>query len=96
MFFFSYNPNSMWEIWKQLFFPILNEHVPLQNMKIKSKKSTWSTNNFKKMTLKQIAIITKLETDCEKYNRSKLFYNIQLKQAKKITAQIKLHVKDKI
>ena len=30
LYFFADDPNTMWEIWKQLFLEVLNKHAPLQ------------------------------------------------------------------
>jgi hypothetical protein len=40
VYFFADNPNSMWQIWKELFLQVLDKHAPLQSKKIKSKKTT--------------------------------------------------------
>ena len=76
VYFFADNPNSMWEIWKQLFLQVLNKHASLQNKKIKSKRVPWIISNIKKLIntrdrLKRKAIITNLETDCQNYKKVK-------------------------
>jgi hypothetical protein len=40
VYFFADTPNSMWQIWKELFLQVLDKHAPLQSKKIKSKKTT--------------------------------------------------------
>ena len=49
VYFFADNPNTMWDIWKELFIEILNKHAPLQKKKIKSKSIPWITSNIKRM-----------------------------------------------
>jgi hypothetical protein len=34
VYFFAEDPNAMWEIWKELFLEVLNNHAPLQHKKI--------------------------------------------------------------
>ena len=70
VYFFADNPNSMWQIWKELFLQVLDKHAPLQSKKIKSKKLPWITNHIKQMIitrdkLKRRAIVTKLKTGQE-------------------------------
>ena len=75
VYFFADNPNTMWEIWKDLFLQILDKHAHLQSKKIKSKSSPWITSHLKHLiiardNLKGKAVITKLDTDWEKYKKS--------------------------
>ena len=37
IYFFAADPNSMWEMWKEMFLEILDKHAPIQNKKIRSK-----------------------------------------------------------
>ena len=37
-YFFAADPNSMWEMWKEMFLEVLDKHAPIQNKKIRSKK----------------------------------------------------------
>jgi hypothetical protein len=37
VYFFAEDPNAMWEIWKELFLEVLNNHAPLQHKKIRTK-----------------------------------------------------------
>jgi hypothetical protein len=37
IYFFAEGPNAMWEIWKELFLEVLDNHAPLQNKKIRTK-----------------------------------------------------------
>ena len=39
VYFFADDPNTMWEIWKQLFLEVLNKHAPLQQKSLDQKKS---------------------------------------------------------
>ncbi|CAB3994041.1 Hypothetical predicted protein, partial [Paramuricea clavata] len=82
VYFFADNPNSMWQIWKELFLQVLDKHAPLQGKKIKSKKLPWITNHIKQK-LKRRAIVTKLESDWENYKRARNETNTQLRLAKK-------------
>jgi hypothetical protein len=36
--FFADNPDTMLEIWKQVFLQVLDKHAPIQNKNTKSKK----------------------------------------------------------
>ncbi len=47
IYFFGKNPNTMWELWKELFPEVLNKHAPLQHKKTKSSKVAWITNSIK-------------------------------------------------
>ena len=38
IYFFAEGPNAMWEIWKELFLEVLDNHAPLQHKKIRTKK----------------------------------------------------------
>ena len=83
----------MWEIWKDLFLQILDKHAPLQSKKIKSKSSPWITSHLKHLiitrdNLKRKAVITKLDTDWEKY--TKLGMKQTLRQAKRDYFSIKI------
>ena len=76
IYFFGEEPNSMWEIWKELFLEVLNKHAPLQHKRIKSSTVPWITNEIKGLIntrdkLKRKAIITKLETDWLNYKRTR-------------------------
>ena len=82
------NPDTMWDIWKQLFLQFLDKHAPIQNKKIKPKKNPWITSHIKKLivardNLKRKAIITKLETDWNNYKKARNGTNILLRQTKK-------------
>ena len=88
IYFFGEEPNSMWEIWKELFLEVLNKHAPLQHKRIRSSKVPWITNKIKGLintrdNLKRKAIITKLETDLLNYKRTRNQVNIALRNAKK-------------
>ncbi len=88
IFFFGKNPNTMWELWKELFLEVLNKHAPLQHKKTKSSKVAWITNSIKGLIntrdkLKRKAIITKLETDWSNYKKVRNQVNIELRYAKK-------------
>ena len=37
IYFFAADPNSMWEMWKEMFLEVLDKHAPIQNKKIRSK-----------------------------------------------------------
>ena len=68
IYFFGEDPNTMRDIWKELFLEVLNKHAPLQHKKIKSSKVPWVSTKIKGLIntrdkLKRKAIITKLETD---------------------------------
>ena len=74
------SPNHIWEIWKELFLEALNK-------KTKPSKVPWITTEIKglkneKDKLKIEAIITKLETDWSKYQRTRNQVNIKLRNAK--------------
>ena len=47
IYFFGEEPNSMWEIWKELFLEVLNKHAPLQHKRIRSSEVPWITNKIK-------------------------------------------------
>ncbi|CAB4017231.1 Hypothetical predicted protein, partial [Paramuricea clavata] len=83
--FFADNPDTMWEIWKQLFLQVLDKHAPIQN---KKKQNPWITSHIKKLiiardNLKRKAIITKLETDWDNYKKARNETNNLLQQTKK-------------
>ena len=95
VYFFADNPNTMWEIWKDLFLQILDKHAPLQSKKIKSKSSPWITSHLKHLiitrdNLKRKAVITKLDTDWEKYKKARNETNTKLRQAKRDYFSIKI------
>ena len=86
--FFGKNPNTIGELWKELFVEVLNKHAPLQHKKTKSSKVAWITNNIKGLIntrdkLKRKQIITKLETDWSNYKKVRNQVNIELRNAKK-------------
>ena len=87
IYFFGEEPNSMVEIWKELFLEVLNKHAPLQHKRIRSSKVPCITNKIKglintKDKLKRKAIITKLETDWLNYKRTRNQISIALRNAK--------------
>ena len=101
IYFFGEEPNSMWEIWKEIFLEVLNKHAPLQHKIIRSSKVPWITNKIKGLIntrgkLKRKAIITKLETDWLNYKRTRNQVNISLRNAKRIIIPQKLLVKNLI
>ena len=70
----------MWEIWKELFLEVLNK-------KTEPSKVPWITTEIKglkneKDKLKIEAIITKLDTDWSKHQRTRNQVNIKLRNAK--------------
>ena len=88
VYFFSEDPNDMWEIWKKIFVEVLDKHAPLQCKKIRSKKVPWITSDIKKLIntrdkLKRKAISTNLENDWFDYKTSRNKVNIELRNAKK-------------
>ena len=88
VYFFAEDPNAMWEIWKELFLEVLDNHAPLQHKKIRTKKVPWITSAIKQLIitrdrLKRKAIITNLEIDWLNYKTSRNKVNIQLRNAKK-------------
>ena len=88
VYFFAEDPNAMWEIWKELFLEVLDNHAPLQHKKIRTKKVPWITSAIKQLIitrdrLKRKAIITNLEIDWLNYKTTRNKVNIQLRNAKK-------------
>ena len=51
IYFFAENPDSMWQIWKQLFLEILDTHAPIRHKNIKPCKVPWLTSNIKKLVI---------------------------------------------
>ena len=38
------DPNVMWDVWKNLFFQIVDKHAPLRTKRIRTSKSPWITH----------------------------------------------------
>ena len=51
VYFFGKDPNTMWEIWKDLFLEVRNKHAPLQQKKIRSNKIPWITSQIKSLII---------------------------------------------
>lgn len=88
VYLFAEDTNSMWNIWKDLFFEVLNKHASLQSKKIKPKRNPRVTSTLKMLMtardkLKRKAIITNLETDWLNYKKVRNKANLELRKAKK-------------
>ena len=89
IYFFAADPNSMREMWKEMFLEVLDKHAPIQNKKIRSKKRPWITSKIKKLIitgdkLKRKAILTNLETDWYNYKQTRNKVNIELRMLKRL------------
>ena len=87
VYFFGNDPNTTWEIWKDLFLEVLDKHAPLQQKKIRSNKIPWITSQIKSLIitrdkLKIKATISKSVTDWENYKAARNEVNIKLRNAK--------------
>ena len=47
IYFFGEDPNTMWDMWKELFLEVLSKHTPLHHKKNKSSKVAWITTEIK-------------------------------------------------
>ena len=71
-YFFGNDPNTMWEIWKDLSLEVLDKHAPLLQKKIRSNKIPLITSQIKSLIITRDklnikATISKSVTDWENY-----------------------------
>ena len=89
VYFFAKDPNTKWEIWKNLFLEVLDKHAPFQNKKVRTKMVPRTTSSIKELIncrdkLKRIAIISGIKHDWLNYKKMRNRVNIQMRLAKKL------------
>ena len=81
------NPDCMWELWKDMFLSVADQHTPLKTKRVKNKRSPWINANIRNLIiqrdrLKRVAINSNSTTDCSSYKKCKNVTNNEIKKAK--------------